>query len=85
MLLNSLDWKNTGISFIFLTVNLWHKSTMKELHLYYPLVFTNKQSFRPALKISLFVCCLLTFQAGSIGRKIIFFWLTVIEKHILFK
>ena len=31
--LNSLDWTNTGISFIFLTINLGRKSTMKELHL----------------------------------------------------
>ena len=34
LLLNSLDWTNTGIAFIFLTVNLCRKSTMKELHLY---------------------------------------------------
>ena len=33
MLLKSLDWTNTGISFIFLTENLCRKSTMKELHL----------------------------------------------------
>ena len=32
-LLYSLDWTNTGISFIFLMVNLLRKSAMKELHL----------------------------------------------------
>ena len=34
LLLNSIDRTNTGISYTFLTVKLWRKSTMKELHIY---------------------------------------------------